>query len=200
MYYEEANGLYQEEDAKEQLEVELNEDEPALLQGHSRYSVDMSHKKNFKNPEGSSSRAAAVQSALIKEVAATSEAKRVFEEFGCRLGEEVGYAICFEDPDTLIKYMADGMLLKEILIDITFLSMLDEAHERAIHTDVLSEEIDFACQSLYERMKRVDKNTTELIIFLSIVPLSSEMQSRIFAPAPSGKRKVVVATNIAEAS
>ena len=42
------------------------------------------------------------------------------EEFGCRLGEEVGYAIRFEDcigPDTVIKYMTDGMHLREILID-----------------------------------------------------------------------------------
>ncbi|KAL4371002.1 hypothetical protein S83_019177 [Arachis hypogaea] len=57
-----------------------------------------------------------------RRVAATSAAiaKRVAEEFGCRLGEEVGYAIRFEDsmgPDTVIKYMTEGMLLREILAD-----------------------------------------------------------------------------------
>ena len=44
-----------------------------------------------------------------------SVAKRVAEEFGCRLGQEVGYAIRFEDctsPETKIKYMTDGMLLR----------------------------------------------------------------------------------------
>lgn len=428
MFDEEGDGmLYQEEGAaEEELEVELNEDEPAFLQGQSRYTMDMSPVKIFKNPEGSLSRAAALQSALIKErrevreqqqrtmldsipkdlnrpwedpmpetgerhlaqelrgvglsaydmpewkkdaygkaltfgqrsklsiqdqrrslpiyklkneliqavhenqvlvvigetgsgkttqvtqylaeagyttkgkigctqprrVAAMSVAKRVAEEFGCRLGEEVGYAIRFEDctsPDTVIKYMTDGMLLREILIDEDLsqysVVMLDEAHERTIHTDVLfgllkqlvkrrpdlrlivtsatldaekfsgyffncniftipgrtfpveilytkqpesdyldaslitvlqihltepegdillfltgQEEIDYACQSLYERMKGLGKNVPELIILPVYSALPSEMQSRIFDPAPPGKRKVVVATNIAEAS
>lgn len=73
-----------------------------------------------------------------------SVAKRVSEEFGCRLGQEVGYTIRFEDctsPETLVKYMTDGMLLRECLIDNDLsqysLLMLDEAHERTIHTDVL---------------------------------------------------------------
>ncbi|KAI7988383.1 putative pre-mRNA-splicing factor ATP-dependent RNA helicase DEAH5 [Camellia lanceoleosa] len=427
MYDEDGDGLlYQEEGAEEELEIELNEDEPAFLQGQSRYSMDMSPVKIFKNPEGSLSRAAALQSALIKErrevreqqqrtmldsipkdlnrpwedpmpetgerhlaqelrgvglsaydmpewkkdafgkaltfgqrsklsiqeqrrnlpifklkneliqavhdnqvlvvigetgsgkttqvtqylaeagyttkgkigctqprrVAAMSVAKRVAEEFGCRLGQEVGYAIRFEDctgPDTVIKYMTDGMLLVEILIDENLsqysIIMLDEAHERTIHTDVLfgllkrlvkrrpdlrlivtsatldaekfsgyffncniftipgrtypveilytkqpesdyldaslitvlqihltepegdillfltgQEEIDHACQCLYERMKGLGKNVPELIILPVYSALPSEMQSRIFDPAPPGKRKVVVATNIAEAS
>ncbi|CAH8266820.1 unnamed protein product [Arabidopsis lyrata] len=427
MYDEDGDGmLYQEEGAEEELEIEMNEDEPAFLQGQTRYSVDMSPVKIFKNPEGSLSRAAALQSALTKErremreqqqrtmldsipkdlnrpwedpmpetgerhlaqelrgvglsaydmpewkkdafgktptfgqrsklsiqeqreslpiyklkkeliqavhdnqvlvvigetgsgkttqvtqylaeagyttkgkigctqprrVAAMSVAKRVAEEFGCRLGEEVGYAIRFEDctgPDTVIKYMTDGMLLREILIDENLsqysVIMLDEAHERTIHTDVLfgllkklmkrrldlrlivtsatldaekfsgyffncniftipgrtfpveilytkqpetdyldaalitvlqihltepegdilvfltgQEEIDSACQSLYERMKGLGKNVPELIILPVYSALPSEMQSRIFDPPPPGKRKVVVATNIAEAS
>jgi len=73
-----------------------------------------------------------------------SVAKRVAEEFGCRLGQEVGYTIRFEDctsPETKIKYMTDGMLLRECLIDPDMnqysVVMLDEAHERTIHTDVL---------------------------------------------------------------
>jgi ATP-dependent RNA helicase DHX8/PRP22 len=79
-----------------------------------------------------------------RRVAAMSVAKRVAEEFGCRLGQEVGYTIRFEDctsPDTKIKYMTDGMLLRECLIDPDMkqysIIMLDEAHERTIHTDVL---------------------------------------------------------------
>ncbi|CAA7058922.1 unnamed protein product [Microthlaspi erraticum] len=62
------------------------------------------------------------------------------------------------------------------------------------------EEIDSACQSLYERMKKLGKNVPELIILPVYSALPSEMQSRIFDPAPPGTRKVVVATNIAEAS
>ncbi|CAN0843863.1 Probable pre-mRNA-splicing factor ATP-dependent RNA helicase DEAH5 [Linum grandiflorum] len=417
---------HEEDGAEEEVEIELNEDEPAFLQGQTRSCVDMSPVKIFKNPEGSLSRAAALQSALIKErrevreqqqrtmldsipkdlnrpwedpmpesgerhlaqelrgvglsaydmpewkkdaygkaltfgqrsnlplqeqrqslpiyklkkellqavhdnqvlvvigetgsgkttqvtqylaeagyttkgkigctqprrVAAKSVAKRVAEEFGCRLGEDVGYAIRFEDctgPDTVIKYMTDGMLLREILIDENLshysVIMLDEAHERTIHTDVLfgllkklvkrrpdlrlivtsatldaekfsgyffscniftipgrtfpveilytkqpesdyldaalitvlqihlteiegdilvfltgQEEIDFACQCLFERMKALGKDVPELIILPVYSALPSEMQSRIFDPAPPRKRKVVVATNIAEAS
>ncbi|KAL6575901.1 hypothetical protein OROHE_000372 [Orobanche hederae] len=46
-----------------------------------------------------------------RRVAANSVDKRVAEEFWCRLGEEVGYAIRFEDctsSETVIKYMTDG--------------------------------------------------------------------------------------------
>ena len=42
------------------------------------------------------------------------------EEVGCKLGEEVGYAIRFEDctsKNTVIKYMTDGVLLRETLKD-----------------------------------------------------------------------------------
>ena len=79
-----------------------------------------------------------------RRVAATSVAKRVAEEFGCRLGEEVGYSIRFEDctgPDTIIKYMTEGMLMREYLADNDLMKysalILDEAHERTINTDVL---------------------------------------------------------------
>eukprot|EP01018_Ginkgo_biloba_P021063 Gb_14269 [translate_table: standard] len=427
MYDDDGDGmLYQDEGTEEELEIELNEDEPAFLQGQTRYSIDVSPVKIVKNPDGSLQRAAMTQSALAKErrelreqqqrtmldsipkdlnrpwedpmpetgerhlaqelrgvglsaydmpewkkdafgkaptfgqrsklsiqeqrqslpiyklkkeliqavndnqvlvvigetgsgkttqvtqylaeagyttrgkigctqprrVAAMSVAKRVAEEFGCRLGEEVGYAIRFEDctgPETVIKYMTDGMLLREILVDEELsqysVVMLDEAHERTIHTDVLfgllkqlvkrrpdlrlivtsatldaekfsgyffncniftipgrtfpveilytkqpesdyldaalitvmqihltepegdvllfltgQEEIDTACQILYERMRGLGKNVPELIILPVYSALPSEMQSRIFEPAPPGKRKVVVATNIAEAS
>ncbi|KAJ9551285.1 hypothetical protein OSB04_015330 [Centaurea solstitialis] len=65
---------------------------------------------------------------------------------------------------------------------------------------LITEEIDHACQCLYERMKGLGRNVPELIILPVYSALPSEMQSRIFEPAPPGKRKVVVATNIAEAS
>uniref|UniRef100_A0A7S3QLZ2 RNA helicase n=2 Tax=Dunaliella TaxID=3044 RepID=A0A7S3QLZ2_DUNTE len=227
-----------------------------------------------------------------RRVAAMSVAKRVAEEFGCRLGEEVGYAIRFEDcttADTVIKYMTDGMLLRECLLDdqLTQYSViiLDEAHERTIHTDVLfgllkevarkrpdfklvvtsatldaekfssyffdcpiftipgrtypveimytkapesdyldaalitvmqihlsepegdillfltgQEEIETACQILYERMKSLGPAVPELLVLPVFSALPSEVQTRIFEPAPPGKRKCVVATNIAEAS
>ncbi|CAI5962557.1 unnamed protein product [Closterium sp. NIES-64] len=426
-YDDEGGGLlYQDEGEEQEVEIELNEDEPAFLRGQTRASIDVSPVKIVKNPDGSLQRAAMTQSALAKErrelreqqqrsmldsipkdlnrpwedpmpesgerhlaqelrgvglaaydmpewkkdafgkaptfgqrsklsmqeqrqslpiyklkneliqavnenqvlvvigetgsgkttqmtqylaeagytskgrigctqprrVAAMSVAKRVAEEFGCRLGEEVGYAIRFEDctsPETVIKYMTDGMLLREILVDEDLSSysviMLDEAHERTIHTDVLfgllkdllvkrkdmrlivtsatldaekfsnyffqcpiftipgrtfpvevlytkapetdyldaalitvmqihltepegdillfltgQEEIDTSCQILYERIKGLGPSVPELIILPVYSSLPSEMQTRIFDPAPPGTRKVVVATNIAEAS
>ena len=79
-----------------------------------------------------------------RRVAAMSVAKRVAEEVGCRLGQEVGYTIRFEDcasPDTRIRYMTDGVLQRECLIDPLYsqysVIILDEAHERTIATDVL---------------------------------------------------------------
>lgn len=79
-----------------------------------------------------------------RRVAATSVARRVADERGCRLGEEVGYSIRFEDrtgPNTRIKYMTDGVLVRECLEDPCLsrygVVMLDEAHERSIDTDIL---------------------------------------------------------------
>ncbi|KNC53325.1 uncharacterized protein AMSG_12204 [Thecamonas trahens ATCC 50062] len=79
-----------------------------------------------------------------RRVAAMSVAKRVAEEVGVPLGAEVGYSIRFEDmtsPTTRIKYMTDGMLLRESLRDSALdgysVLVLDEAHERSLNTDVL---------------------------------------------------------------
>ncbi|KAF1743813.1 hypothetical protein MXB_492 [Myxobolus squamalis] len=79
-----------------------------------------------------------------RRVAAMSIAKRVSEEMGVKLGEEVGYAIRFEDcttEKTVIKYMTDGILLRETLneadLDRYSVVIMDEAHERSLNTDVL---------------------------------------------------------------
>ncbi|KAE8646584.1 hypothetical protein Csa_005054 [Cucumis sativus] len=79
-----------------------------------------------------------------RRIAALSVAKRVAEECGVVVGEKVGYSIRFEDvtsSSTRIKYMTDGILLREALLD-SYLSrysviIVDEAHERTVDTDVL---------------------------------------------------------------
>lgn len=79
-----------------------------------------------------------------RRVAAMSVAQRVSEEMDVNLGEEVGYSIRFEDcssPKTLLKYMTDGMLLREAMSDPMLeqyqVILLDEAHERTLATDIL---------------------------------------------------------------
>ena len=64
----------------------------------------------------------------------------------------------------------------------------------------MQEEIDTAAQILFERMKALGKGVPELVILPVYSNLPSEMQTRIFDPAPPGTRKCVIATNIAEAS
>lgn len=79
-----------------------------------------------------------------RRVAAMSIAKRVSEEMDVELGQQVGYTIRFEDmtsPNTILKFMTDGMLLREAMIDPLLSKysciVLDEAHERTLPTDVL---------------------------------------------------------------
>ena len=62
------------------------------------------------------------------------------------------------------------------------------------------EEIDTSCEILYERMKSLGPNVPDLLILPIYSALPSEMQSKIFDPAPPGARKVIIATNIAETS
>ena len=227
-----------------------------------------------------------------RRVAAMSVAARVAEEMNVKLGREVGYSIRFEDCSserTIIKYMTDGMLLREFLgePDLASYSVLivDEAHERTLHTDILfglvkdiarfrpklkllissatldadkfsqffddapifripgrrfpvdiyytkapeadyidaavvtvlqihvtqplgdilmfltgQEEIETANEMLLERTRRLGSKIKELIILPIYSTLPSDMQIKIFEPAPPGARKVILATNIAETS
>ncbi|KAF9208248.1 DEAH-box ATP-dependent RNA helicase prp22 [Haplosporangium sp. Z 27] len=79
-----------------------------------------------------------------RRIAAISVSKRVAEEYGCKLGDTVGYSIRFDDNTTSrtrLKYMTDGVLLREATMDPLLekydLVIIDEAHERTVETDVL---------------------------------------------------------------
>jgi len=79
-----------------------------------------------------------------RRVAAMSVSKRVSDEMDVVLGQEVGYSIRFEDVTsdrTFLKYLTDGMLLREAMDDPLLsrysVIILDEAHERTLSTDIL---------------------------------------------------------------
>jgi pre-mRNA-splicing factor ATP-dependent RNA helicase DHX16 len=227
-----------------------------------------------------------------RRVAAMSVAARVADEMGKRLGNEVGYAIRFEDntsDKTVLKYMTDGMLLRELLTDPELSQysalMIDEAHERTVSTDIAcgllkdiararpdlkllissatidaqkfqkyfddapifnipgrrysvdvhytsapeanylaaaittvfqihitqgagdilvfltgQEEIEAMEASLQETSRKLGSKIREMIICPIYANLPTDLQAKIFEPTPSGARKVVLATNIAETS
>ncbi|KAL1457833.1 hypothetical protein WDU94_008024 [Cyamophila willieti] len=79
-----------------------------------------------------------------RRVAAVSIAQRVALEMNAKLGDLVGYTVRFEDTTsslTKLKYLTDGMLLRETMTDKSLSNysviILDECHERTVHTDVL---------------------------------------------------------------
>lgn len=115
-----------------------------------------------------------------RRVAAMSVAKRVSDEMGVKLGGEVGYSIRFEDctsDRTIIKYMTDGMLLREFLSepDLSGYSvlMIDEAHERTLHTDIL-----------FGLVKDIARFRPELKLLISSATLDAEKFSDFFDNAP----------------
>ncbi|AEY96359.1 FADR140Cp [Eremothecium gossypii FDAG1] len=80
-----------------------------------------------------------------RRVAAVSLATRVAQEHGCNLGDEVGYSVrfdsCAHPSRTRLKYLTDGMLLRELIQDKNLRKyryvVIDEAHERTILTDLI---------------------------------------------------------------
>lgn len=78
-----------------------------------------------------------------RRVAAVSMANRVGNELGDH-GNKVAYQIRFDSTikdDTKIKFMTDGVLLREMMRDFKLTKyssiIIDEAHERNINTDIL---------------------------------------------------------------
>lgn len=115
-----------------------------------------------------------------RRVAAISVAKRVAEEYGCTLGEQVGYSIRFDDmtsPETIIKYMTDGMLMREYLVNSDLrrcsLPMLDEAHERTVSTDVL-----------FGLLKDLCRRRSDMKIIITSATLDAEKFSEYFFKCP----------------
>ena len=110
-------------------------------------------------------------------MAATTVATRVAEEMRCKLGEEVGYSIRFEDltsAKTRVKFLTDGLLLREALADPLLsrysVIMIDEAHERSLSTDIL-----------LGVLKKIRKKRPDLRIIVSSATLQAEDFLRFFS-------------------
>ncbi|TDZ74716.1 putative pre-mRNA-splicing factor ATP-dependent RNA helicase prp43 [Colletotrichum trifolii] len=115
-----------------------------------------------------------------RRVAAMSVAQRVADEMDVTLGEEVGYSIRFEDmtgPKTILKYMTDGMLLREAIHDHEMSRysciILDEAHERTLATDILM-----------ALLKQIAARRPDLKIIVMSATLDAQKFQRYFNDAP----------------
>ncbi|KAJ3499894.1 hypothetical protein NLJ89_g10030 [Agrocybe chaxingu] len=116
-----------------------------------------------------------------RRVAAMSVAKRVSEEMECKLGSTVGYAIRFEDctsAETKIKYMTDGVLLRESLnegdLDRYSVIILDEAHERSLSTDVLM-----------GLLRKILTRRRDLKLIVTSATMNSDKFSNFYGNAPT---------------
>lgn len=95
----------------------------------------------------------------------------------CQVGEDVGYSVRFDDQTsagTRIKFMTDGMLLREALMDplLTRYSiiMVDEAHERSLSSDIL-----------LGLLKKIVKQRSELRIIVSSATIEADKIATFFS-------------------
>ncbi|XP_078150328.1 RNA helicase family protein isoform X1 [Carex rostrata] len=116
-----------------------------------------------------------------RRVAAVSVSRRVAQELGVSLGDEVGYAIRFEDRTshkTRIKYLTDGCLLRESLsnpeLNQYSVIILDEAHERSLNTDILL--------GLMKRL--INVRASNLKVLITSATLDGVKVSRFFSGCP----------------
>lgn len=95
-----------------------------------------------------------------------------------QLGQEVGYSIRFEDvtsEKTKIKFLTDGLLLREMLVDPLLkrysVVMVDEAHERSISTDIL-----------LALLKKILRKRSDLRVVVSSATIEAEKFLDFFSP------------------
>ncbi|KAJ1691567.1 hypothetical protein LUZ63_015722 [Rhynchospora breviuscula] len=141
-----------------------------------------------------------------RRVAVLSTARRVSVELGLRLGREVGFQVRHDrmiGKDSSIKFMTDGILLRELQSDILLkrysVIILDEAHERSLNTDILIgmlSRIIKARQELCEEQQHkicagfsipIDKQITQLKLILMSATLRVEdfiSNKKLFDTAP----------------
>ncbi|XP_071945623.1 uncharacterized protein [Antedon mediterranea] len=115
-----------------------------------------------------------------RKVAAISLAKRVAEEYGCEVGEQIGYMVGSlrkTSLNTVVTFMTDRVLLNSLLQDPLLKSyscvVIDEAHERSIDTDIL-----------IALLKKVSAKRPELKIVITSATIDEKVFCRYFSNCP----------------
>ncbi|KAI0378589.1 P-loop containing nucleoside triphosphate hydrolase protein [Hypomontagnella monticulosa] len=126
-----------------------------------------------------------------RKVAAVSMSKRVGQELGDR-SDAVAYQIRFEgtvDDKTAVKFMTDGVLLREVANDISLRKysaiIIDEAHERSVNTDILVGMLSRVVK-LREEMSAEDPELAplKLIIMSATLRVDDFIKNKTLFPIP----------------
>lgn len=123
-----------------------------------------------------------------RRVAAVSMAKRVGEELGSH-GNKVAHQIRFDttvSAQTAIKFMTDGILLRELSQDLLLkkysVIVIDEAHERSVNTDLL---IGMLSKIVPARMKKTEQNPDpqplKLVIMSATLNINDFLHEKLFS-------------------
>jgi ATP-dependent RNA helicase DHX33 len=130
-----------------------------------------------------------------RKVAATSLAARVAAEQNTSLGSSVGYSVRFDErfsPETRIKYMTDGMIVRELMSDPLLskysVVIVDEAHERSLRTDLLIANLKTIQQQRNGRqdVKGKGKDKADASNPLKIIIMSATLDAEKFGQFFSG--------------
>jgi len=121
-----------------------------------------------------------------RRVAATTLAARVAEEKNTRLGDTVGYSIrfdeCFSREHTKIKFVTEGILIREIMGDPLLsqysVLMLDEVHERTSQIDIIM-----------GLVKKVMRRRRDLKIVISSATVDAEYIRNFFNRGKENSKK-----------
>lgn len=126
-----------------------------------------------------------------RRVAAQELAKRVAQEVGSPLGQDVGYKVRFDGamgPLTKVVYCTDGMLLQEAtsakgdpLLSKYSVVMIDEAHERTLNSD-----------ALLGLLLRIREKRPQLRLIICSATINAEQFLRFFAnPRTKAKGTII---------
>lgn len=123
-----------------------------------------------------------------RRVAATSLAARVATEKSVKVGTLVGYSVRFDEscsPETRIKYVTDGMLVRELLSDPLLsrysVLVIDEAHERTLRTDILMANLKEIMKSRNQPRDRKGKGRAAALNPLKLVIMSATLDAEKFS-------------------